>query len=93
MQTYVSGLSDTQVRSLCKRILCGHGGVGLATSLLQSANEDIQNQASRVAKLHHGVGVATAGLWAPQWKMCAVKRIPVSPDMKSSTFYVSTTWF
>ena len=39
-QAYVGGLSDAKVRSLCTRILCGHGGVGLATSLLQSANED-----------------------------------------------------
>ena len=52
-----------------------------------------KNQASQVAKLHHGVRVATAGLWTPQWKTCAAKRIPVSPDMKSSTFFVSTTWF
>lgn len=39
MQAYVTGLSDVQVRTLRTRILCGHGGVGLATSLLQSASE------------------------------------------------------
>ena len=57
MQTYVSGLSDVQVRSLCTRILCGHGGVGLATSLLQSANEGPeQDQPSNQA--------------SPQWCVC-----------------------
>ena len=57
MQTYVSGLSDAQVRSLCTRILCGHGGVGLATSLLQSANEGPeQDQPNNQA--------------TPQWCVC-----------------------
>ena len=40
LQAYVNGLGDDQVRTLCTRILCGHGGVGLAISLLQSASEE-----------------------------------------------------
>ena len=50
-----------------------------------------QDKVSQIAKQLRGVCVVTAGQWAPQQKMFAVIKVPVSPDMKSFTFCVSTT--
>lgn len=36
LQAFVSSLSTEQLHQLCMRILCGHGGVDLARSLLRS---------------------------------------------------------
>ena len=48
----LSGLSDAQVRSLCTRILCGHGGVGLATNNIICSNLQmkVQNKISQITK-------------------------------------------
>ena len=52
----------------------------------------VQNKISQIIKqLLSGVCVVTASQWAPQQRMCAVVKPPVSPDMKNSTYYVSTT--
>ena len=52
----------------------------------------VQNKISQVTKqVLSGVCVATASQWAPQLRMFAVVKPPVSPDMKNSTYYVSTT--
>ena len=36
LESYVDALDQVQLKQLCNRLLCGHGGVGLAKSLLDS---------------------------------------------------------
>ena len=37
-QAYIGSLSKEQLHSLCTRMLCGHGGVALAKSMMDSSN-------------------------------------------------------
>ena len=36
-QTYISSLSKEQLQNLCTHMLCGHGGVSLAKSMMDSS--------------------------------------------------------
>ena len=40
LQAFVAGLSTEQLHHLCTRILCGHGGVDLAQSILRSGPDE-----------------------------------------------------
>ena len=67
--------------SVCTRILCGHGGVGLATSLLQSASEE---QGPSQPGTQASPWCATVGQWTHLQSMFAAVKANASLDMRSS---------
>ena len=66
----MDSLDQIQLKQLCNRLLCGHGGVGLAKSLLDSnPHGDEQHGSGRI----HGVSVGTVRKWETQQRMSAAR--------------------